>query len=119
MSHPALKLAEPKDNITPFPRRKKIIDWSNPEDVRGVVLAAMGYSDACIERYTALSPGQIQYRIRKAGATGVRKAFRNGEGRVAEYVLHKVSTHVQAQIEHKLPKANIAKQIAAGGLKWK
>jgi hypothetical protein len=119
MSQPASKPIEPKDNITPFPRRKKIIDWSNDEDVRGVVLAAMGYSDACIARYTALSTGQIQYRIRKAGATGVRKAFRNGEGRVAEYVLHKVSAQVQAQVEAKLPKANLAKQITAGGSKWK
>lgn len=120
MSQPNLKPAKAEDNITPFPRRRKhLIDWTNDEDVRGVVLATMGYSDAGIARYTSLTPGQIQYRIRKAGAAGVRKLFRNGEGRVAQFVLNQVAPKVQAQVEAKLPKANLAKQITSGGSKWK
>ena len=89
-------------NAIPFaePTKKvRRIDWSNPEDVRAVVIAKLGFSNNCVREYNCnLSDGQIGYRLKLAGSAKARKEFRDGKSQLAKRIMKQNEDYVVGQV---------------------
>jgi hypothetical protein len=96
-----------KDKPIPFaepPKKTRRIDWSNPDDVRAVVIASLGFSNNCVRSYCALSDGQIGYRLKLAQSQKARKEFRDGTSHLAKQVIRNNSAYAETRIEKQLHK---------------
>ena len=86
------------------PKKVRRIDWSNPEDVRAVVIAKLGFSNNCVKEYCQLSDGQIGYRLKLAGSPKARKEFRDGTSPLARRVLKQNEDYVVGQVVRQVHK---------------
>jgi len=68
------------------------------QDVKALTLARLGQSTQSIQNQTGLSKGQVGYRVKKGGATGVRAAFRNGQTWEAQAAVEACSRRVIDEI---------------------
>jgi hypothetical protein len=85
------------------------VTFEDPADVEALVLAKMGASNKAIAIQTALSNGQITYRLSKAKHlehrdTGYRVAWRNGESDVFRMVHQDIAGILRKEIARSLPK---------------
>jgi len=79
------------------------LNWQDPEQLRAAVLAGMGFSNACIQKYCpTLTDGQIGYRVFKSGMK--RQEYRDGDSYIAKYVIQKTGSYAEKRIEDQLPK---------------
>ena len=82
------------------PRR---IDWTNPDDLRAVVIASLGFSNNAVRSFCPqFSDGQIGYRLKLAHSQKARKEFRDGTSYIARQVIknnaHLAETRIEKQI---------------------
>jgi hypothetical protein len=86
-----------------FDLYKRLVDFVNKKkDRECALLGAMGFSTGYIAAKTKLSPGQVGYRLGKAGI--FRADFRNGSSEFAKLVLRQSRPVVDAQLEAHLVK---------------
>ena len=71
-------------------------------DVRALALARLGQSTQSIQNQTGLTKGQVGYRVKKGGATGLRAAFRNGETPEAKMAVRACSKYVIEEISREV-----------------
>lgn len=72
------------------------------QEVRCVVLARLGRSTNAIAESLNLSPGKVAYRVKKGGAIGARKAFREGRTWESRELVRVASGHVIQDISQKI-----------------
>jgi len=88
---------EPESPLKPKRRR---INWDNPDDVKAVVIAAMGMSNECVRYYCGdYSAGQIYYRMKLAHMNRARMDFRNGRSWIAKRFIQQNASAVEARID--------------------
>lgn len=63
-------------------RKRKLITWSDFDDMKCIVMADFGQSAKTIGKVTALTPAQVYYRTKKYGIRITD--WRNGRGRFGE-----------------------------------
>lgn len=71
---------------------------NNVHDKMVVMLGAMGFGTDFIAAQSKLSPGQVIYRLGKAGVK--RSDFRNGTSRVAKLVLRATSHTIEQRLDY-------------------
>jgi len=87
------------------PKKARRIDWSNPTDVRAVVIAKLGFSNHCVREYCHdLSDGQIGYRLKLAGSSKARKEFRDGTSPLARRIMKQNEDYVVNQVVRQVHK---------------
>lgn len=82
---------------------RRVVDVRrDPRDFMVCLLAATGFSNACIQRVVpGVSHGQIYYRLRKGNVN--RWAARNGDTVIARKMLDKIVTTVAPVMQKQLP----------------
>ena len=65
--------------------KRRVDPLNNSEDFECLMLAEFGLSGKFISQSTHLSPGQVGYRIRKAGMS--LRNYRNGVSNGAQWIL--------------------------------
>jgi hypothetical protein len=91
-----------EQNETKSKRRR--ITWQDPNDVRALVIASMGFTNHLVKHYSGLSDGQIYYRLKLAGMTKNRQQFRNGEGPYAKEFIRVAAPKFETRVERSLRK---------------
>ena len=86
------------------------IDFEDAADLEAVVLAKLGFGNACIQQHAALSDGQIQYRLNKAKhleglphGEGYRRQWREGKSPLARDVMEFMVPSVRKEMGKVLP----------------
>lgn len=70
-------------------------------NLKCLMMAALGYSAKFIEQETQLTSGQIRYRLKY---TDIRlRKFRNGESPLSKTVLEKATTSAQRYVIQQIP----------------
>lgn len=82
---------------------RRVVDVRrDPRDFMVCLLAATGFSNACIQKVVpGVSDGQIYYRLRKGNVN--RWAARNGDTVIARKMLDKIVTTVAPVMQKQLP----------------
>lgn len=65
--------------------KRRVDPLNNSDDFECLMLAEFGFGGKFINQTTRLSPGQISYRIRKAGMS--LRNYRNGISNGADWIL--------------------------------
>lgn len=73
----------------------------NAKDLEAAVLASMGFSTDFIQAKTGLSPGQIGYRLKRAGVK--RAEYRSGNSALARMVLGQLHGKAKAVVTSEIP----------------
>jgi hypothetical protein len=105
-----------KSKIIPMngePKKVRRIDWSNPNDLKAVVIASLGFSNHCVREFCDLSDGQIGYRLKLAHSQKARKEFRDGTSPLAKQVISAHSKAAVGRVEKQIAKAHQTDSKAA------
>jgi hypothetical protein len=84
---------------------KRVDFLENVMDLRSLILGSLGFSTEYIKRQTKLTPGQIQYRLRKGVVK--RTDYRNGRSSVAKLVLEASEVKTVEQVKKHLQKQEL------------
>lgn len=63
------------------------VQWTNDDDLKAAIMAAMGFSTQFICEETGLSPCQVTYRLHKGKI--YRRDYRNGGSDMAQRVMER------------------------------
>jgi len=87
------------------------VTWQTNEELRCALFAGLGFDTAMISAYTGLTPGQVNYRLHKAGIK--RSDYRHGESAIAQRIIHyAIPAYTDAQLRRVLH-LKTAKQLPA------
>jgi hypothetical protein len=92
--------------------RNKIDFYSNPRDLRVVVLGSLGFSTEYICQQTRMSLGQVIYRLHKSRTR--RADYRNGGSVAAGIVLSEAEKLVSQRVRERFKRWAFAKNYGNG-----
>lgn len=76
--------------------------FQDTKDFECALLASLGFSDKLIISRTKLTPGQISYRLKRAGIS--RQNYRDGKSTLSKLVTNRVQESAKAEVERKIRK---------------